>query len=67
MALTETMTIETQVEIVTRTTVTLTKKQYEPLLRKAVNAPDDAQVEIEETYGGDITITWTTTEYRDGA
>lgn len=43
--------------------VTLEQKQYDKILREAVGAPGDAEVEIENNYGGDITIRWTTTEY----
>lgn len=53
------------------TTVTLAEAlaeaQYEPILRKAVGAPDDAEVRIPDGYGSDILITWTTTEYADEA
>lgn len=46
----------------TETTVTLTQREYEPILRAAVGAPEDAKVDIENNYGGDITITWIITE-----
>lgn len=46
--------------------VTLEQKQYDKILRVAVGAPDTASVEIENDYGGDITITWSVTEHSDG-
>jgi len=49
-----------------KTTVTLEQKEYERILREAVGAPDNALVDVENNYGGDITITWTVTENREG-
>lgn len=48
-----------------RTCVTLEQKQYEKILREAVGAPEVATVEIENNYGGDITIVWTEIIYDD--
>ncbi len=48
-----------------RTQVVLEQKQYDEILRSAVGAPPDADVAIEDSYGGDITVTWT--EVREGA
>ncbi|CDZ55072.1 hypothetical protein [Neorhizobium galegae] len=47
----------------TRTTITLLEDEYKSILRKAVDAPAHADVDIENTYGGDISITWTETSY----
>lgn len=47
----------------TTITVRLEQAQYDAILREAVGAPDNAEVRVENDYGGDITITWTTTEY----
>ena len=49
-----------------KTVVTLTQKQYEPILRAAVGAPDNARVEVEDNYGGDIRVSWETTTYEGG-
>ena len=43
--------------------VTLEQKQYDKILREAVGAPDNANVEIENNYGGDIVVSWTVVEY----
>lgn len=48
-----------------QTTVTLAEAEYKSILRKAVDAPTDAEVEIEDSYGGDINIRWTI--YEDSA
>lgn len=54
-------------QVVTKITtiVTLEQPQYDAILRKAVGAPDDGEVRITNEHGGDILITWTTTEYDD--
>lgn len=46
----------------TRFEVTFEKKQYDKILRAAAGAPDNADVNIEDNYGGDIKIIWTITE-----
>jgi hypothetical protein len=56
----------TKTRIEVTTAVTLDQMQYEKILREAVGAPADARVEVENSYGGDITVTWTKVEYRDG-
>lgn len=43
------------------TTIALKSEQYNKILRAAVGAPASAMVDIED-YGGEITITWSTTE-----
>lgn len=45
--------------------VTLEQKQYDRILREAVGAPVHATVEIENAYGGDITISWSETEHSE--
>lgn len=50
--------VRRSVQRTVKTVITLTQKQYEPILRAAVGAPNIARVEIEDNYGGDITITW---------
>lgn len=50
--------IDHSVRIETSTTITLEADQYNKILRDAVSAPADAQVEIEDTYGGAIRIKW---------
>lgn len=52
-----------QVVRTVKTVVTLTQKDYDPILRAAVGAPDKAKVDVEDNYGGDITITWEDTTY----
>lgn len=54
--------IERTVRKETKTTVTLRAAEYEGILREAIGAPITAHVEIEDTYGGDITISWTDVE-----
>jgi hypothetical protein len=46
-----------------KTTVTLTRKEYEPILRNAVGAPDNADVQIEDGYASDIVVSWTETTH----
>ena len=51
---------------ITKTTtfhVTLEKAAYDKVLREAAGAPSDANVEIENNYGGDIVVTWIVVEY----
>jgi len=63
----KTTTSATKVRTVTtkiiRTTSTLAEKEYHAILRDAVGAPPDAEVELE--YGGDITVIWEVTTYEE--
>ena len=63
----KTTTSATKVRTVTTKTITTTsrlaEKDYHAILRDAVGAPAEAEVELE--YGGDITITWEVTTYEE--
>jgi hypothetical protein len=69
MTMGKTATSATKVRTVTtkiiRTTSTLAEKEYHAILRDAVGAPAEAEVDIENNYGGDITITWEVTTYEE--
>lgn len=58
--------VRRSVQRTVKTVVTLTQEQYEPILCSAVGAPNTARVEIENSYGGDITITWEETTHEGG-
>jgi hypothetical protein len=56
------VTQRVQVTKTTRFEVTFEKKQYDKILRAAAGAPDHAEVNIEDHYGGDIKVIWTIIE-----
>lgn len=58
-----TVTVHRSLVKTIKTVVTLSQTQYEPILRAAVGAPDNARVEVEDNYGGDIRVSWETTTY----
>jgi len=47
------------------TTCTLVRDDYDAILRNAVGAPADTEVDIENTYGGDINTIWKVTTYEE--
>lgn len=65
----KTTTSATKVRTVTTKTITTTRTlvrdDYDAILRNAVGAPADAEVDIENTYGGDINIIWTVKTYEE--
>lgn len=63
MIIPEEIKVHSRITKTIRYEVTLEQKQYDKILRAAVGAPDGAEVEIENGYGGDAIIRWSVTEY----